>query len=135
MTSVRASFKQVAPNALYINLNNIASTIVDSNNNTVGWAASPAASGLQTAGGAILRDMGRNVYLPDPNVASAVGAQSTILRRVQLVTAGVNGAYGTGDGALAVAGSDTDYYCGYIRLGGQTYGGGGAGFTQVARLN
>ena len=140
MTSVRATYSQIPANKLYINITDIRSTIVDSNNNPAPWVTASAASGLNTAGGAVLRDMGRNVYLPDPNVASAVGSQSTILRRVQLVTSGQNvlgaaGYYGTGNSALSGAGSDTDYYCGYIRLGGQTYAGGGSGFTAVARIN
>jgi hypothetical protein len=135
MTSVRATYSQIPANKLYINIANIASTIVDSNNNKVPWVVGAAASGLNTAGGAVLRDMGRNVYLPDPTVASAVGSQSTILRRVQLVTSGANGYYGTGDSALSAAGSDTDFYCGYIQLGAQTYAGGTGVPTGVARLN
>jgi hypothetical protein len=140
MTSVRATYSQIPANKLYINIANIASTIVDSNNNKVAWVVGPAASGLQTTGGAVLRDMGRNVYLPDPNVATSVGSQSTILLRVQLVTSGQNvlgaaGYYGTGNSILSGAGSDTDYYCGYIRLGGQTYAGGTGLPTAVARIN
>jgi len=135
MTSVRATYSQIPANKLYINIANIASTIVDSNNNKVPWVTSAAASGLNTAGGAVLRDMGRNVYLPDPNVATAVGSQSTILRRVQLVPSLANSYYGTGDSALSAAGSDTDYFCGYIRLGAQTYAGGDGVPTGVARLN
>jgi hypothetical protein len=135
MTSVRATYSQIPANKLYINIADIRSTIVDSNNNPAPWVTASAASGLNTAGGAVLRDMGRNVYLPDPNVASAVGSQSTILRRVQLVTSGANGYYGTGDNITSAAGSDTDFYCGYIRLGGQTYAGGTGLPTGVARLN
>ena len=136
MTSVNATYAQIPANKLYVNIASVISTIVDSNNNPVPWAASPTASGvLQAAGAALFRDMGRTVYLPNPTVATSVGSQSTILRRVQFVTPSTAGAYGTGDSILSVSGSDTDYYCGYIRLGGQTYGGGGAGFTPVARLN
>ena len=144
MTSVRASYNQIPANKLWVNLADIRSSIVDSNNNPVPWVVATSAQFyLSTPGAAVLRDMGRNVYLPDPNVATAVGAQSTVLRRVQLVTAtsgntlasGVSGYYGTGDSALSVAGSDTDYYCGYIRLGGQTYGGGTGVPTAVARIN
>jgi hypothetical protein len=141
MTSVLAGFSQIPANKLWTNLSDIRSTIVDSNNNPVPWVvASQAQYYLSTPGAAVLRDMGRNVYLPNPTVASAVGSQSTILRRVQLVTSGQNvlgaaGYYGTGNSALSGAGSDTDYYCGYIRLGGQTYAGGGSGFTAVARIN
>jgi len=135
-------FNQIQPNKLYINLISLASTIVDSNNNLVTWAQG-GVSGinntvlglLSTPGTAVLRDMGKNVYIPDPNVTTAVGSQSTILRRVQLVTTGTNGYYGTGDSASALAGSESDYFCGYIRLGGQTYAGGTGVPTGIARLN
>ena len=135
-------FNQIQPNKLYINLISLASTIVDSNNNLVTWAQG-GVSGinntvlglLSTPGTAVLRDMGKNVYIPDPNVTTAVGSQSTILRRVQLVTTGTNGYYGTGNAANCVAGSDSDYFTGYIRLGGQTYGGGSGVPTPVARIN
>ena len=70
---------------------------------------------LSTLGGALFRDMGKTVYLPDPTVPSSVGSQSTIMRKVQLVT----GYYGTGNAA------GSEHYTGYIKLGGQTYGGGG----------
>lgn len=120
------SYRQVPPNSLYTNLLNCASTIFDSNGVPAPWLSAPAASGLQTVGTAVLRDMGRIVYLPNPNVATAAGGQSTILRRVQLLPTGTSGYYGTGDIGTAVAGSDTDFYCGYIKLGGQTFGGGGA---------
>jgi len=135
MTSVRSGFNTIPANKLYINVTNIMSTIVDSNNNTVTWVVAPAAGPLSTAGSAVLRDMGTNVYIPDPTVPTSVGGQSTILRGVQLVTTGTNGYYGTGDTALSISGSDTDYYCGYIRLGGQTYGGGTGVPTPVARIN
>ena len=79
MTSVLHYNNQIPMNKLYINFTAIQSTIVDSNNNVVPWVVSPVAGGLSTAGAAVLRDMGRNVYIPDPNVTSAVGSQSTIL--------------------------------------------------------
>ena len=135
MTSVLHYNNQIPMNKLYINFTAIQSTIVDSNNNVVPWVVSPVAGGLSTAGAAVLRDMGRNVYIPDPNLATSVGSQSTVLRRVQLVTTGTNGYYGTGDASTALAGSETDFYCGYIRLGGQTYGGGTGVATPVARIN
>ena len=141
MTSVLAGFAQIPANKLWTNLADIRSTIVDSNNNPVPWVvASQAQYYLSTPGAAVLRDMGRNVYLPNPTVATSVGSQSTILRRVQLVTSGQNvlgaaGYYGTGNSILSGAGSDTDYYCGYIRLGGQTYAGGTGVPTAVARIN
>jgi len=142
MSSAQRSRSQIAPNKLWTNILSITSSIVDSNNNLVTWAVGNAAPGnnyalglLSTPGAAVLRDMGKNVYLPDPTVATAVGSQSTILRRVQLVTTGANGYYGTGDGIGCVAGSESDYYCGYIRLGGQTYAGGNGVPTPVARIN
>ena len=129
-------FRQVPANALYVNLVASQSTIVDSNNNPVSWLSAQAAQVLSTPGAAVLRDMGRNVYRPDPNNTTSVGGTSTILRRVQLVTVGTNGYYGTGDSASSLAGSDTDFYTGYIRLGGQQQGGGGTGvMSGFVRLN
>jgi len=135
MTSINATYAQIPANKLYINIANIASSIVDSNNVSVPWVVAPAASGLATAGGAVLRDMGRYIYRPDPTVPTSVGSTSSILRKVQLVTQTANGYYGTGNVNVAVAGSATDFYTGYIRLGGQTYGGGSGVPTGVARLN
>jgi len=142
MTSVTSGFKTIPANKLWVNITSIASSIVDSNNNLVTWALGNAGTTnnfalglLSTPGQAVLRDMGTNVYLPNPTVPTSVGGQSTILRGVQLVTTGTNGYYGTGTGSGAVPGSDTDYYTGYIRLGGQTYAGGGGPPTPVARIN
>ena len=135
MTSVNATFAQIPANKLYINITNIMSTIVDSNNNAVPWVVAPAAGPLSTAGSAVLRDMGRYIIRPDPTVPTSVGSTSSILRKVQLVTQGTNGYYGTGNQNVAVAGSGTDFFTGYIRLGGQTYGGGTGVPTGVARLN
>ena len=135
MTSVRANYKTIPPNKLWTNLASIASSIVDSNNNPAPWVVAPLAQGLVTPGGAVLRDMGRDIYLPNTNVPTAVGSQSSIFRRVQLVVSTTGGYYGTGDVNVAVAGSDTDYFTGYIRLGGQTYAGGGGPPTPVARIN
>lgn len=135
MTSVSGGFNQVPANSLYINLVAVQSTIVDSNNVVVPWVVGALGGPLSTAGAAVFRDMGRNVYLPNPTLATSVGAQSTILRKVQYVTAGANGYYGTGDSALAAPGSDTDFYTGYIRLGGQTFGGGGGAPSGFVRLN
>jgi len=128
-------FSQIPANALYVNIVNIASTIVDSNNNVVPWVVAPAAVGLQTAGSAVLRDMGRNHYRPSGSYATSVGSRSTVYRKVQLVTTGTNGYYGTGDNAICGAGSATDYYTGYISLGGITYGGGNGIPSGCARLN
>lgn len=133
MTSVSGGYNQVPANALYINLVAVQSTIVDSNNNLAPWVVSVGS--LSTVGAAVFRDMGRSVYLPNPNVASAVGSQSTVLRKVQLVTSGAAGYYGTGDAATAGAGSGTDFYTGYIRLGGQTFGGGTGVPSGFVRLN
>jgi hypothetical protein len=140
MSSAQRSRSQIQPNKLWTNILSVVSSIVDSNNNPVAWAPVGAGNAvlglLSTPGSAVFRDMGKNVYLPDPTVPTSVGSQSTILRRVQLVTNGTVGGYnGTGDSAASVAGSDTDYYCGYIRLGGQTYGGGNGTPTPVARIN
>jgi hypothetical protein len=71
--------------------------------------------------------MGKNVYLPDPTVPTVVGSQDVILRKVQLVRAPVGG--------TAQDAATQSYYTGYIRLGGQTYGGGNGIPTGVARLN
>jgi hypothetical protein len=142
MSSAGRYRSQIQPNKLWTNILSVTSSIVDSNNVLVPWAQGNVAAGnnyalglLSTPGAAVLRDMGKNVYLPDPTINTAVGSQSTILRRVQLVTTGSNGYYGTGDNAGSIAGSDSDYYCGYIRLGGQTYAGGNGVPTPVARLN
>jgi len=135
MTSVNHEWRQIPANKLYINLVPMQSTIVDSNNNPVPWVVASVAGSLSTVGAAVLRDMGRNVYIPDPNLASAVGAQSTVLRRVQFVPTGTNGYYGTGDNGAAGAGSESDYLCGYVRLGAQTYAGGTGVPSGVARLN
>ena len=135
MTSIAGKYAQIPANKLYINIVNIMSSIVDSNNVPVPWVVAPAAGPLSTAGSAVLRDMGRYIYKPDPTIPTAVGSQSSILRKVQLVTQGVNGYYGTGNVNVAVPGSGTDFFTGYIRLGGQTYGGGTGVPTGVARLN
>ncbi len=143
MTSVTSGFKTIPANKLWVNLAAIQSSIVDSNNVPVTWALFNSAPGanfalglLSTAGSAVLRDMGKDVYLPYNVVPTSAGGCSTILRGVQLVTSGTNGYYGTGNTQTAVPGSDTDYYNGYIRLNAATYGGGGQGApTPVARIN
>ena len=143
MTSVSGAFKTLPANKLWTNITDIRSSIVDSNNNPVPWVVTEAARYyLSTPGAAVLRDMGTNVYLPNLTVPTAAGGVSTILRGVQLVvgtvpTTGTSaGYYGTGNAILCGAGSDTDYYSGYIRLNAATYGGGGQGPpTPVARIN
>ena len=125
MSSVLAAPAQIPANKLYVNFLNAASTITDTNGNLVPWltvgsgSESYVALGqVSTPGAAILRDMGKNVYAPNPTVPSAIGSQSTIYRKVQLVTQGANGYSGTGDNG------NLTYYTGYISLGAQTYGGG-----------
>lgn len=136
MSSAYAQYRQIPANKLYINITDIRSTIVDSNNNPVPWVVTTAAAtALATAGQAVLRDMGRYIYLPNPTIPTTVGSESTILRKVQFVPTGTNGYYGTGNTALCIQGSGTDFYTGYIRFGGQTYGGGTGVPTGCARLN
>jgi len=143
MTSVLAGYAQIPQNKLYINVTSVTSTIVDSNNNLVPWLVAGNATtnyallGLaSTAGALVLRDMGRDHFRPSRGIPTAVGSQSTIYRKVQVVTNnGVGGYYGTGDNTASAAGSSTDYYTGYIALGGQTYAGGNGVPTGVARLN
>jgi len=122
-------------NKLYINITAIQSSITDANLSTVSWVT--AFGGLSTPGAVVLRDMGVNLYIPNPTVASSAGSQSSILRKVQLVPSGANGTYGTGAAASggAAPGGAQEYYTGYIRLGAQTYGGGTGVPTGVARLN
>ncbi len=137
-SEVRAP-SQIPANKLYINVGSLLSTITDANLSTVLWnnAAGAVGSGktiagyLSTAGTAVLRDMGKTVYLPAGSTSATV---STVLRKVQLVVpnvpGGVTGDYGSTNG--------TDYLTGYIQLGGLTYGGGaglGGGVAPVARLN
>jgi hypothetical protein len=129
MSSVDRNPRQVAPNALYIALAaGAASSIYDpSGLSTAGWVA-----GLPA--GALLRDMGKTLYVPAATTPSAAGAQSTILKKVQLVSP--NG-FGTGGAASGVAGGE--FNTGYIQIGGQTYGGGngsqGAAAALFARAN
>lgn len=129
-------YAQIPANKLYINVTNIVSSIVDSNNVPVPWVVIPAVTGsLSTAGLAVLRDMGVNRYRPSRNIPTAVGSQSTIYRKVQFVPTGTNGYYGTGNATLCGAGSGNDFYTGFISLGGQTYGGGNGIPSGCARLN
>jgi len=139
MSSVLSQKAQVPANKLYINIAAVQSSIVDTNLSTVSWVGNSFSivGALSTPGAAVFRDMGRSVYVPDPTVASSAGAQSTILRKIQYVPTGANGTYGTGAAASggAAPGGAQEYYTGYIRLGGQTYGGGDGVPTGVARLN
>jgi len=132
--SVQGGYNQVAPNALYINLVAVQSSIVDSNNNPVPWVV--AVGALSTAGTVVFRDMGRQNIRPDPTIPTSVGGQSSILRKVQLIQNGpAGGYYGTGNSSICGAGSGTDFYTGYIRLGGFTFGGGSGIPSGFARLN
>ena len=107
----------MAVNALYTNLVNAPSSIFLADGTTV----APWMTGLNaTAGALLVRDMGKTVFIPAPEAGSYIGSQSTILRKVQLVT----GYYGTGSGTGGAPGSASEFYTGYIRIGGQTYGGG-----------
>lgn len=124
MTSVFSAKKQIPTNALYTNIVDVRSSIFTEAGVPVTWTgAVPYPTSLSTIGGALFRDMGKTVYLPSPTAYSAVGSQSTIMRKVQLVT----GYYGTGaaETGTAAAGGSGEYFTGYIKLGGQTYGGGG----------
>jgi len=123
--SVGSQYSQIPANKLYINVVGVQSTIVDESNVKVAWVNSVNA--LSTPGACVFRDMGKNVYLPDPTVPTVVGSQDVILRKVQLVRAPVGG--------TAQDTTTQSYYTGYIRLGGQTYGGGTGIPTGVARLN
>jgi hypothetical protein len=127
MTSLQRFPSQVPTNALYVNIANCASTIFTPTGARVNWTGQLASV---AAGGCLVRDMGKTVYLPSPTALTSLGSQSTIMRKVQVVT----GYYGTGGGP------DQEFYTGYIKLGGQTYGGGGdpapaAGAFTWARAN
>ena len=137
MSSVLASRSQIPANKLYINVVGIQSSIVDTSLNPLAWTT--GIGPLSTAGLAVLRDMGKTVYLPDPTVPSSANGQSTILRKIQYVPSGANGAlgvYGTGGtGNTSGAAGVPEFYTGYIRLAAQTYGGGDGVPAGVARLN
>lgn len=131
MSSVPRRASQVPTNALYVNIAAAQSSIFNADGATRAPWVSQFGS-LSTAATSLFRDMGKTVYVPDPTVPTSVGSQSTILRKVQLVS----GYYGTG----GASGTASEYYTGYIKLGGQTYGGGGdpapaAGAYCFARAN
>ena len=136
MTSLQSAYSQIPSNKLYVNLAAIQSSITDSNLSSVSWVAGVSTNYLlSTPGAAILRDMGKTIYLPSPTVVpvGAVGGISTVLRKIQLVPSGTLGRFGTG-GAYST-GAVPDYFTGYIQLGGLTYGGGNGSAARVARLN
>jgi hypothetical protein len=127
MSSEHREPAQMPANKLYVNIAAINSTIFDGSGvaaaNIMPWVtANATASGqLATAGSAILRDMGKTVYLP---AGSTSAMKSTVLRKVQLVT------------AAGTSGADADgYLTGFIEIGGLTYGGGNGVAAKVARLN
>jgi hypothetical protein len=138
MTSVERFPSQIPVNALYTNIVDCRSSIFDVTGLSVaGWVTTPGL-GLSTVGGALFRDMGKTVYVPDPTVPASVGSQSTVMRKIQMVT----GYFGTGAAPSGVAapGGALEYYTGYIKLGAQTYGGGGdpapaAGAFDFVRAN
>ncbi len=115
---------QIPANKLYVNTSGIQSSIFDETGaNKVTWVVDRTA--IQTAGGAVLRDMGKTVYLP---AGSTSATQSTVLRKVQLVT-------NTSVAGDAASSTDAGYLTGYIQIGGMTYGGGNGAIAPVARLN
>ena len=70
MSSVLAAPAQIPANKLYVNFLPAASTITDANGNLVSWLTVgsgntnyAALAQVSTPGAAILRDMGKNVYL------------------------------------------------------------------------
>lgn len=127
MSSAVREPSQIPINKLYVNVAAIHSSIFDATGVTrAAWVTGVPA--LETAGSAVLRDMGKTLYLPNPSGAS----QSTVMRKIQLVPSGTYGSFGTG-GASGTEG--TEFYTGYISLGGQTYGGGDGSAARVARLN
>jgi len=138
MTSVRASYGQVPANKLYVNIAACSNFIFDSNLSSVAWSQGGTgliAGQLSTVGAAIFRDLGTTLYVPSPTLVpvGAVPGISTVLRKVQLIPVGNPGTFGVGG---TYAGTDVDYFTGYIQLGGLQQGGGGNGApTKFARLN
>lgn len=131
MSSASRNPSQMPTNKLYINIGAVQSSIVDTNLAVVPWVTQVGA--LSTAGRCLFRDMGKTVYVPDPTVGNATAAgQSSILRKVQLIPSGTQGSYGTGGVAGTVG---TEFFTGYVRLGGQTYAGGTGVPTMIARIN
>lgn len=88
-------------NAIYINIAPIQSSIINEDLSNVSWVAGLGA--LSTPGAAVLRDMGKTVYVPD---LATGAAPSTILRSVQYIPRGAT-----------TATTIPAYYTGYIRIG------------------
>ena len=137
MTSVTSGYAQVPSNKLYVNIAACQSSIFTSTGTTkAAWVTNvSAAVQLATAGSAIFRDLGKTLYLPSPTATpvSGAGGISTVFRKVQLIPAFTAGTFGTGG---ANAGSEVDYFTGYIQLGALQQGGGGNGSpVTIVRLN
>jgi hypothetical protein len=149
MTSVGSGYAQVPSNKLYVNIGPVYfSSIYTSSFGTPTWLTGTASgtaitgvytstisSVLNTAGSAIFRDLGKTIYLPSPTITpvGAVPGISTVLRKVQLVPTGTLGTFGVGGPA---SGLESDYFTGYIQLGGLQQGGGGNGMiSKFVRLN
>jgi hypothetical protein len=137
MTSIGSAYSQVPSNKLYVNIAACQSSIYTSTTTTkAAWVTNvSAAVQLATPGLAVFRDLGKTIYLPSPTAVpvGAVAGISTVLRKVQLIPAGTAGTYGVGG---ANAGSDVDYFTGYIQLSGLQQGGGGNGApVTIVRLN
>ena len=149
MTSIGSGYAQVPSNKLYVNIGPVYfSSIYTSSFTTPTWLTattsgtaitgvytSTISSVLNTAGSAIFRDLGKTIYLPSPTITpvGAVPGISTVLRKVQLVPAGTLGTFGVGGPA---SGLESDYFTGYIQLGGLQQGGGGNGMiSKFVRLN
>jgi hypothetical protein len=112
MSSVERIKSKISVNALYTNIMSVPSSAVFSEDGLeASWASNIEES---PAGSVLLRDMGKTVYLPASTTPTSIGSQSTIMRKVQLVS----GYHGTSGGDA------NGFYTGYIKLGGQTYGGG-----------
>ena len=132
MTSLQSAYAQLPANKLYVNIANANSTITDSNLSTLAFNTSVNAL-LSNAGTCILRDMGKTIYLPSPTVVpvGAVPGISTVLRKVQIVAAGLVNGVG---GSTTEAGVP-DCLTGYIQIGALTYGGGNGAPVKFVRLN
>lgn len=127
MSSVERATSQIPANKLYVNLAGLQSTIFDATGTKAAWVNSVGA--LSTTGAVVLRDMGKSIYLPADNTGAF---QSTVLRKIQLVP---SGAYTNVNGVGGASTAGTEYFTGYISMGGQTYGGGDGTPSFVARLN
>jgi len=138
MSSVHTAPRSIPANALWTNLKAVTATSVrDINGAGVSWftsnngvAGSDFSTLGNTVGGVLLRDMGKNVFLPALTTGNAVSMTSTISRKVQWVSqSNATGFYGTGSD------SSLQYFTGYIPLGGQTFGGGSGVPSGFVRAN